>query len=201
MEVILLENVKGIGERGDKVKVAPGYAREQGIDSDHDALQRWRDEGKTLVFVLSDAQAVGAIALADIVRAESRAAIDKLKSMGLQCMMLTGDSESVARSVAAELELDDYDGHDTVEVVPSEPLPVAAPPALADESPIQLSLLDPIQIVRRYPRLDDREIVAFVAAGLAFGRVASVMASVEADSGPPPRIFRLIRSLGKALHS
>jgi hypothetical protein len=83
-------------------------AREQGIDSDHDALQRWRDEGNTVVFVLSDDQAVGAIALADIIRAESGAAIDKLKSMGLQCMMLTGDSESVARSVAAELELDDY---------------------------------------------------------------------------------------------
>jgi uncharacterized protein (TIGR02757 family) len=42
------------------------------------------------------------------------------------------------------------------------------------------SALDPVQIVRRYPRVDDREIVAFVAAGLAFGRVASVMASVEA---------------------
>jgi len=42
------------------------------------------------------------------------------------------------------------------------------------------SALDPIQIVRRYPRLDDREIVGFVASGLAFGRVASVMASVEA---------------------
>lgn len=42
------------------------------------------------------------------------------------------------------------------------------------------SALDPIQIVRRYSAVDDREIVAFVAAGLAFGRVASVMASVEA---------------------
>jgi len=42
------------------------------------------------------------------------------------------------------------------------------------------SAVDPIQIVRRYTRVDDREIVAFVAAGLAFGRVASVMASVEA---------------------
>ena len=42
------------------------------------------------------------------------------------------------------------------------------------------SALDPIQIVRRYPCVDDREIVAFVAAGLAFGRVASVMQSVEA---------------------
>lgn len=41
------------------------------------------------------------------------------------------------------------------------------------------SATDPIQIVRRYPLLDDREIVAFIAAGLAFGRVASVLASVE----------------------
>jgi uncharacterized protein (TIGR02757 family) len=42
------------------------------------------------------------------------------------------------------------------------------------------SALDPVQIVRRYRRVDDREIVAFIAAGLAFGRVASVMASIEA---------------------
>jgi uncharacterized protein (TIGR02757 family) len=42
------------------------------------------------------------------------------------------------------------------------------------------SALDPIQIVRRYPRVDDREIIAFVAGALAFGRVASVMASVDA---------------------
>lgn len=54
------------------------------------------------------------------------------------------------------------------------------------------SALDPIQIVRRYPRTDDREIVAFVASGLAFGRVASVMASVEAVCrvlGPAPAAF------------
>jgi len=54
------------------------------------------------------------------------------------------------------------------------------------------SALDPIQIVRRYNRLDDREIVAFVAAGLAFGRVASVMASIEALCalmGPQPAAF------------
>lgn len=42
------------------------------------------------------------------------------------------------------------------------------------------SALDPIQIVRRYQALEDREVVAFIAAGLAFGRVASVMASIEA---------------------
>ena len=45
------------------------------------------------------------------------------------------------------------------------------------------SALDPVQIVRRYSRPDDREVVAFIAAGLAFGRVASVMASIEAVCG------------------
>jgi uncharacterized protein (TIGR02757 family) len=41
------------------------------------------------------------------------------------------------------------------------------------------SATDPIQIVRRFSRADDREIVAFCAAGLAFGRVASVLQSIE----------------------
>lgn len=41
------------------------------------------------------------------------------------------------------------------------------------------SAFDPIQVVRRYPRLDDREVIAFIAAGLAFGRVTSVVNSIE----------------------
>lgn len=52
--------------------------------------------------------------------------------------------------------------------------------------------LDPIQIVRRYLRVPDREIVAFVAAGLAFGRVLSVMASIERVCevmGPAPAAY------------
>jgi uncharacterized protein (TIGR02757 family) len=42
------------------------------------------------------------------------------------------------------------------------------------------SAFDPIQVVRRYERLDDREVVGFMAAGLAFGRVASVVRSISA---------------------
>jgi len=51
------------------------------------------------------------------------------------------------------------------------------------------SATDPIQIVRRYSRDDDREIVGFIAAALAFGRVASVLQSIErvvAVMGPAP---------------
>jgi len=51
------------------------------------------------------------------------------------------------------------------------------------------SAADPIQIVRRYQRDDDREIVGFVSASLAFGRVLSVLQSIErvlAILGPEP---------------
>lgn len=51
---------------------------------------------------------------------------------------------------------------------------------------------DPIQIVRRYAEVRDREVVAFVAAGLAFGRVASIMTSIEsvcAVMAPSPATF------------
>jgi P-type Cu2+ transporter len=50
----------------------------------------------------------GAIALADIIRPESPEALRRLKQMGIQVMMLTGDAEAVARWVAKELELDAY---------------------------------------------------------------------------------------------
>jgi len=51
------------------------------------------------------------------------------------------------------------------------------------------SAADPIQIVRRFERNDDREVVGFCAASLAFGRVASVLQSIErlvAIMGPHP---------------
>ena len=51
------------------------------------------------------------------------------------------------------------------------------------------SATDPIQIVRRFERNDDREVIAFCAASLAFGRVASVLQSIErlvAIMGPRP---------------
>ncbi|HZT76507.1 MAG TPA: TIGR02757 family protein [Vicinamibacterales bacterium] len=54
------------------------------------------------------------------------------------------------------------------------------------------SATDPIQIVRRFDAAADREVVGFVAASLAFGRVASVMQSIErtlAVMGPSPAAY------------
>ena len=54
------------------------------------------------------------------------------------------------------------------------------------------SATDPVHIVRRYRAPEDREVVGFCAAALAFGRVASVLQSIEAlltVMGPHPAAF------------
>jgi Cu2+-exporting ATPase len=92
----------------DVAVVSPDYARENSISFDQEAVSRLAEEGKTVVLVLVQDQAAGAVALADVIREESKQAIAELKRLGLQVMMLTGDNSKVAASVAQELGLDEY---------------------------------------------------------------------------------------------
>lgn len=66
----------------------------------------WRDEGAIILHVLVNGAAVGALALADEVREESRQAVDALHKLGIQVVMITGDAQAVADSVAAQLGID-----------------------------------------------------------------------------------------------
>jgi Cu2+-exporting ATPase len=94
---------------GTPVKVvSPGYLKENDLEADHEQVEKLAREGKTVVYVLIEDQVAGAIALADVIREESREAIDHLKESGVQMMMITGDSRTVAEAVAKELQLDDY---------------------------------------------------------------------------------------------
>lgn len=88
--------------------VSPGYLNDNAIDYDENRLAELDREGKTLVFVVENDQALGAIALADIIREESRQTVAQFKEAGIRVIMLTGDAETVARWVARELDLDDY---------------------------------------------------------------------------------------------
>ncbi|MFB6286929.1 MAG: copper-translocating P-type ATPase [Candidatus Bipolaricaulia bacterium] len=96
--------------------VSPGYLDEQGLSVDPARIDELSEGGKTVVYVLVDDDLVGAIALADVVREDSREALAQLKALGIQAMMLTGDAHDVARWVAHELDLDDY----FAEVLPDE---------------------------------------------------------------------------------
>ena len=94
---------------GKEIKVvSPGYLKENGIDMQDERIETFNSQGKTVVFVLINEELKGAIAMADIIREESKQAISKLKQMGIQCMMLTGDNRQVAKWVADEVGLDDY---------------------------------------------------------------------------------------------
>ena len=94
---------------GKDVKVvSPGYLSENGRSIKDDRIEALSSQGKTVVFVMIDGTVYGAIALADVIRPESKAAIAELKAMGIQTMMLTGDNRKVAQWVAEEIGLDEY---------------------------------------------------------------------------------------------
>lgn len=105
--------------QGKSIKVvSPGYLREKKINiKEHDArIQELGNQGKTVVFVLIDDRLKGAIALADIIRPESKEAVAQLKKMGIRCIMLTGDKKEVAEYVAREIGLDEV----IAEVLPDQ---------------------------------------------------------------------------------
>lgn len=95
---------------GKEVKVvSPGYLEENKIElQEKENIEKLSAQGKTVVFILIDNKLIGAIALADIIREESKEAIKQLKELGIKPMMLTGDNKQVAKWVANELELDEY---------------------------------------------------------------------------------------------
>ncbi len=87
--------------KGAKVSVVGiNYLRAKNIDAP-DAAQLAKG-GRTTVYVLKDGKLIGAIALADVVRKESEEAVNRLKAMGIRCMMLTGDNSQVASSGCRE---------------------------------------------------------------------------------------------------
>ena len=94
---------------GKQVKVvSPGYLREQNIVVNDKRIEQLQAQGKTVVFTVINGTLEGAIALADIVRPESKQAIAALKEMNIRCMMLTGDNKQVGKWVSEQIGLDEY---------------------------------------------------------------------------------------------
>lgn len=70
------------------------------------AAERLADEGKTPMFVAREATVLGIVAVADTVRPDSRQAIDALRAMGMEVVMLTGDNQRTARAIARQVGVD-----------------------------------------------------------------------------------------------
>jgi Cu2+-exporting ATPase len=63
----------------------------------------WGKRGQTVVYLVRGSKVLAALALADVIRPESRQAVDALRKQGLEVAMLTGDSQDVANWVDREL--------------------------------------------------------------------------------------------------
>lgn len=110
------EAVKGIGVHakvdGAEVWVGgPNLLREQDLTPSGrlaDFARRTDGAGQTVVYLVEDHRVTAAFALGDSVRPEALEAVSSLKGMGVEVIMLTGDSEAVARSVADELGVERF---------------------------------------------------------------------------------------------
>ena len=68
---------------------------------------RLERSGKTVVVVGVDGRAIGAIGLADVIRLSAKQAIADFKTLGLRCVLLTGDNATTAQAVADEVGIDE----------------------------------------------------------------------------------------------
>jgi Cu+-exporting ATPase len=121
-------NVEGLGVQGivDGHAVLVGRPRLLAEWSQHlpddlvRALGEEQDKGRTAVAVGWDGRARAVLVVADVVKPTSKEAVAQLRALGLTPVLLTGDNEAVARTVAAEVGIDEV----IAEVLPAEKVDV-----------------------------------------------------------------------------
>jgi len=91
---------------GRTVRVGGPRLLEEVGGADVPASAAWRDQGSIVLHVVRDGEVVGGLALADEIRPESHEAVEALHRLGIEVVMITGDAEPVARSVARTLGID-----------------------------------------------------------------------------------------------
>jgi Cu+-exporting ATPase len=85
------------------------------------------DQGKTLAFVSVDGRVTGIIAVADQIKDNAAKAVKRLREMGLQVVMITGDNKRTAEAIAKQVGIDRYNA----EVLPEDKVKVVK--SLQDE--------------------------------------------------------------------
>ncbi len=111
-ESITGKGVKGI-DRAGTTYLAGNLAlmQENGISLDptqQETARKWEDEAKTVVYLADPEQVLAVLSITDKIKASSKPAIAKLKEMGMEVYLLTGDHSATASAVARETGLTDF---------------------------------------------------------------------------------------------
>ncbi len=86
--------------------VSPGYMHSEKITFDEKAYEKLASQEKTVIFVVEDENLLGFIALADQTHDHAKKAIEPVKAMGIETIMLTGNNQWVASHVGKKLGID-----------------------------------------------------------------------------------------------
>lgn len=102
--------VRALADGKDVIAGTERLMKQSGIDLAplQKEIDRLLDTGNTISIVAIDGKVAGAIGVADTVRESARKTISKLKEMGLEVAMITGDHEQVAKAISADLGIDRY---------------------------------------------------------------------------------------------
>jgi P-type Cu2+ transporter len=99
---------RGVRGRIDGSVITVGGPRlldEAGVDAT-ERMRGWADDGATVLAVLADGRLLGALAVADEIRPESREAVAALRALDVRVAMITGDARAVAEAVARDVGID-----------------------------------------------------------------------------------------------
>ena len=98
---------------GEKIRAAIGnqeMMKQEGIQFAsrriENEIEKLEEEGKTVMLILVSGKILGAIGVADVLKSEAKASVHKLKEMGLEVWLLTGDNERTGRAIAQEVGIE-----------------------------------------------------------------------------------------------
>ncbi len=101
-------DVAALGGEQTLILGAPDFLTESGLVIEGAAIEPLVLQGKTVIAVGGAGRVLGYLAIADKLRASSREAVTKLKGMGIEVVMLTGDNAATAKAIAVSAGIDKY---------------------------------------------------------------------------------------------
>ncbi|MGI9028834.1 MAG: heavy metal translocating P-type ATPase, partial [Ilumatobacteraceae bacterium] len=144
-------------------------------------LDEFEDDAKTAVVLMTDQRALGVVAIADTIRAESRDAIDQLRRLDVETVMLTGDNERTGDAIARQAGITEVHG----DLLPDDKLRLVA----------QLAIRGPVGMIG--DGVNDAPALAKAHLGIAMGAAGTDTAFETADvalmDDDPRKLAELIR--------
>ena len=95
---------------------SPAFAIQMGVAIDEQRILQLQQQGKSVIVISREATLLGYIAIADQLRASSRAAVKKLQDMGIRVVMISGDNHATAHAIAEQAGISEF----RAEVLPQD---------------------------------------------------------------------------------